>query len=251
MKYCGNCGKQLNDEDKICPYCSTEFVEYSSEKENQMQLEHKKNKKASKKVVIPIILVVIIIVVVFLNSSGFIADFKKGYNEAVSESQTTVENSTENTNENTTSPTTEVATETQTTIQNETATINVLDLFSGLEKAKEVLGKETAPVMDVEAYEQHTFGNVKILCIYGTNEIYKITVEYDSLESKSLYKFGEIDGNTTRSQWEEQLGETYYEGINEDEVCVYEYSKDFDGQNYYIIITATEDTPESISFIPM
>lgn len=247
MKYCGNCGKQLNDEDKVCPYCSTEFVEYSSEKENQMQLEHKKNKKASKKVVIPIILVVIIIVAVFLNSSGFIADFKKGYNEAVSESQTTVENTTEITTE----LTTEVETETQTTIQNETISINVFDLFSGLEKVKEVLGEETAPVMDVEAYEQHTFGNVKILCIYGTNEIYKITVEYDSPVSKSLYKFGEIDGNTTRSQWEEQLGETYYEGINEDEVCVYEYSKDFDGQNYYIIITATEDTPESISFIPM
>lgn len=247
MKYCGNCGKQLNDEDKICPYCSAEFVEYSAEKENQMQLEHKKNKKLSKKVMIPIILVVIIIVAVFLNSSGFMADFKKGYNEAVSESQTTVENTTENTTE----LTTEVETETQTTIPNETVSINVLDLFSGLEKAKEVLGEETAPVMDVEAYEQHTFGNVKILCIYGTNEIYKITVEYNSPESKSLYKFGEIDGNTTRPQWEEQLGESYYEGINEDEVCVYEYSKDFDGQNYYIIITATEDTPESISFIPM
>lgn len=250
MKYCGNCGKQLNDEDKICPYCSAEFIVYSAEKEKQMQFEHKKNKKLPKKAIIPIILVVIIIVAVYLNSSGFMTDFKKGYDDAVSELQTTVESSTENTTENTTEPTTEAATETQTTIQNEAA-INILDLFSGLEKAKEVLGEETAPVMDVEAYEQHTFGNVKILCIYDTNDVYKITVEYDSTESKSIYKFGDIDGNTTRSQWEEQLGEASYESINEDEEFVYEYSKDFDGQNYYIIITATSNTPETISFIVM
>lgn len=48
MKYCGNCGKKLNDEDEVCPYCSAEFTEYSPEKEVAI-IGNKKRKDFLKK----------------------------------------------------------------------------------------------------------------------------------------------------------------------------------------------------------
>ncbi len=253
MKYCGNCGKKLNDEDEVCPYCSAEFTEYSPEKEVEIIGNKKKKRFPKKAKIVCGVIILIIVAVVILNSTGFVSDFKKGYNEAVTEAETTEQNTYENSDAESdimpaATETLDTAAVSDTTAEdNSYVVIDIMDLFESLEKAEEILGAETSSIMDVEAYEQHTFGNVKILCVYDTDRVYKVTVEYDSAEAKNKYKLGKIDGNTTLDKWEAELGHTVYEGYNYEEDYVRAYSKEIDGSLYYIEIIANADTPKAIS----
>lgn len=243
MKYCGNCGKELCDEEQICPRCKAEFVEFSYEIEEQIQ---KRKAKQKTKTTIIIAILIIVVILAGLKISGkldnFISDFNKGYNEAVSEDEMV-------SSELATGETTDI--KEATSFDNQESTIanniEIIDLFNGLETVEKILGPQTNDSQDIEAYTRYTFDNVAVLCEYGTNNIYSIAVNYDSDEAKSKYTVLGIDGNSVDDDWVNVFGEMYYNSYDSNGVPVYSYETEYNGILYDIEITASSEHPDKIS----
>lgn len=256
MKYCGNCGIELKDEDKFCPNCATEYIEYTPEIEKiQMQekLDIKKRKK--KKIKLTVLgAVIIAIAVIGVSVATQYDDLVASYNEAVDDIEKMNQEATQESGKNTTNnfeeSTQEASTEENTTIQNET--IELLDLFDSLETVKQTLGEETEEVKDVEAYQKHTFNEVSILCEYGTSNVYSVSVKYTSESAKNNYTVLDVNGNSTETDWDSAFGNLYYQGMDADGNSVSNYDTEYNGKWFDIEVTYSSNNPDMIRiwFVP-
>ena len=85
MKYCEQCGAELEDNELFCDKCGAKCSMGFSEKNIDTQSHHKnpKNRRKKRKTLKVILAIVFVILVVFIAGSGkikeAIADFKKGY----------------------------------------------------------------------------------------------------------------------------------------------------------------------------
>ena len=99
---------------------------------------------------------------------------------------------------------------------------DLTELLPDIHTAAYYLGGEVMPNQDIESYVLHTFADAEIYTYYGSDEIYRITLEYDTLEKKQKYKFGELNGFTKFSDIEDiTWGSTYMDG----DLIVYTYEK--------------------------
>ncbi len=245
MKYCGNCGKELNDEDKFCSYCATEFIVCNPEAE--LNISRKENKKKPiKKIVLFVIIALVAVMGIYLAFNW--SDFVSGY-RSVAESDTQVsENISDNESDDSNLPSQETVEEdiTEKPTEEQKQTIDVFDLFESLEKAESLLGSETQPSKDVQAYTNHFFGNVKIQCVYNSSEVYSITVDYNDENSLNDLKVNGLDENSVRSDWDKAFGDLFYNDYDSDGNMLYGYELEKNGHLYYIEFTVSTEKTEKI-----
>lgn len=242
MKYCGNCGQELRDDEHVCSRCKHEFIEFSFEAE-QKNVEKKKKKRLVLSLVI--CLTVLLLGIAGLKILGVFdkiaSDFKNGYEDVVNEitTKTTVPDQK-----------TELQTQYETVSQVTTEqikSIEILDLFDGLEKAREVLGSETQEEKIIDPYTKHTFKNVGVMCEYGTNNIYSITVKYDYENERNMYSVLGVDGNSNKTAWSNTFGDLVCEYFDSDGNPVFSYNAEYNGDAYSVEITASSEYPDKIS----
>lgn len=143
-------------------------------------------------------------------------------------------NQTESTTENTT-----------TSAQIEKTEIS--DLFSGdLEDAKKVLGNETEAEKNLDSYTRHTFGDIVIMCEYGTNNIYSIAINYTD-DTRNRYTAFGLDGNSKKTDWSKRLGNELSSNYDSDGDNVYTYENDYKGNTFNIEITVSDEVPDKIT----
>lgn len=143
-------------------------------------------------------------------------------------------NQTESTTENTT-----------TSAQIEKTEIS--DLFSGdLEDAKKVLGNETEAEKNLDSYTRHTFGDIVIMCEYGTNNIYSIAINYTD-DTRNRYTAFGLDGNSKKTDWSKRLGNELSSNYDFDGDNVYTYENDYKGNTFNIEITVSDEVPDKIT----
>ena len=143
-------------------------------------------------------------------------------------------NQTESTTENTT-----------TSAQIEKTEIS--DLFSGdLEDATKVLGNETEVEKNLDSYTRHTFGDIVIMCEYGTNNIYSIAINYTD-DTRNRYTAFGLDGNSKKTDWSKRLGNELSSNYDSDGDNVYTYENDYKGNTFNIEITVSNEVPDKIT----
>lgn len=143
-------------------------------------------------------------------------------------------NQTESTTENTT-----------TSAQIEKTEIS--DLFSGdLEDATKVLGNETEVEKNLDSYTRHTFGDIVIMCEYGTNNIYSIAINYTD-DTRNRYTAFGLDGNSKKTDWSKRLGNELSSNYDSDGDNVYTYENDYKGNTFNIEITVSDEVPDKIT----
>ena len=143
-------------------------------------------------------------------------------------------NQTESTTENTT-----------TSAQIEKTEIR--DLFSGdLEDATKVLGNETEVEKNLDSYTRHTFGDIVIMCEYGTNNIYSIAINYTD-DTRNRYTAFGLDGNSKKTDWSKRLGNELSSNYDSDGDNVYTYENDYKGNTFNIEITVSDEVPDKIT----
>lgn len=134
---------------------------------------------------------------------------------------------------------------TTTSAQIEKAEIS--DLFSGnLEDAKKVLGDETEAEKNLDSYTRHTFGDIVIMCEYGTSNIYSIAIKYTDDTRDKYTAFG-LDGNSKKSDWDKRFGDELSSNYNSDGDNIYSYGNDYKGNNFGIEFTVSGETPNKIT----
>lgn len=123
----------------------------------------------------------------------------------------------------------------------------ISDLFSGdLEDAKKVLGDETEAEKNLDSYTMHTFGDIVIMCEYGTNNIYSIAIKYTDDTRERYTAFG-LDGNSKKSDWDKRFGDELSSNYNSDGDNIYSYENDYKGNNFGIEFTVSGETPNKIT----
>lgn len=252
---CKNCGGSMTvdetNEYMVCEYCGAkekiikteaELRQESIEKREENRQILKQKSKAIWKKIKKIILILIIIDVAFfviMTILGFCGVFDD--ESTTTDVQTSEKAITQSVNENPTSTY-------NNNVQN-SESIEIADLFSGgLESAEEVLEPQSKDPQDIEAYTRYTFDCVSVMCEYGTNSIYSISVNYTNKNTNANYTVFGLNENTTRKNWDEALGESYYQGYDSDGNPVYSYELEYDENTTYSIeITATSDCPDKIT----
>ena len=87
-----------------------------------------------------------------------------------------------------------------------------------------------------------------VMCGYGTDNIYSISVDYTNKNTNVEYTVFGLTENTTRMNWDSALGEMLYQGYDSDGNPVYSYELAYDeNTTYNIEITATSDCPDKIT----
>lgn len=123
----------------------------------------------------------------------------------------------------------------------------ISDLFSGdLEDAKKVLGDETEAEKNLDSYTMHTFGDIVIMCEYGTSNIYSIAIKYTDDTRDKYTAFG-LDGNSKKSDWNKRFGDELSSNYNSDGDNIYSYENDYKGNNFGIEFTVSGETPNKIT----
>lgn len=123
----------------------------------------------------------------------------------------------------------------------------ISDLFSGdLEDAKKVLGDETEAEKNLDSYTRHTFGEIVIMCEYGTSNIYSIAIKYTDDTRDKYTAFG-LDGNSKKSDWNKRFGDELSSNYNSDGDNIYSYENDYKGNNFGIEFTVSGKTPNKIT----
>ena len=123
----------------------------------------------------------------------------------------------------------------------------ISDLFSGdLEDAKKVLGDETEAEKNLDSYTRHTFGDIVIMCEYGTSNIYSIAIKYTDDTRDKYTAFG-LDGNSKKSDWDKRFGNEISSNYNSDGDNIYSYGNDYKGNNFGIEFTVSGETPNKIT----
>ena len=123
----------------------------------------------------------------------------------------------------------------------------ISDLFSGdLEDAKKVLGDETEAEKNLDSYTMHTFGDIVIMCEYGTSNIYSIAIKYTDDTRDKYTAFG-LDGNSKKSDWDKRFGDELSSNYNSDGDNIYSYENDYKGNNFGIEFTVSGETPNKIT----
>lgn len=123
----------------------------------------------------------------------------------------------------------------------------ISDLFSGdFEDAKKVLGDETEAEKNLDSYTRHTFGNIVIMCEYGTSNIYSIAIKYTDDTRDKYTAFG-LDGNSKKSDWNKRFGDELSSNYNSDGDNIYSYGNDYKGNNFGIEFTVSGETPNKIT----
>ncbi len=125
--------------------------------------------------------------------------------------------------------------------------IDVFDLFESLERAKSLLGNETQPSKDVGAYTQYYFKNIVIQCVYNTNRIYSVSIDYGNDDLSENLKVNGIGSNSSYSDYEEAFEDLDYFSYDNDGNRLYGYKLKNDDKSYYIEITLSEEKTEKIS----
>ena len=127
--------------------------------------------------------------------------------------------------------------------------IEITNLFSGsLQNAEELLEPQSKAPQDLEAYTRYTYNCVTVMCGYGTDNIYSISVDYTNKNTNVEYTVFGLTENTTRMNWDSALGEMLYQGYDSDGNPVYSYELAYDeNTTYNIEITATSDCPDKIT----
>lgn len=251
---CTNCGgAMLADEENeyaVCEYCGAKQKIEKSEAEIKAELlrkkaeEKAKNKETTKKGMKKFLLIffgIFIIPFVLLLATAFvmgIVDAFKEDNEAIPNTTIVAEEQIE-----------ETSAQNQETNSYYFEPIEIADLFyGGLEKAEEVLEPQSKAPQDIEAYTRYTFNNVAVMCEYGTNSIYSITVDFTNKNTNVDYTVFGLTKNTTRMNWDNALGEMFYQGYDSDGNPVYSYELEYnENTTYSVEITATSDTPDKIA----
>ena len=123
----------------------------------------------------------------------------------------------------------------------------ISDLFSGdLDDAKKVLGDETEAEKNLDSYTRHTFGDIVIMCEYGTSNIYSIAIKYTDDTRDKYTAFG-LDGNSKKSDWNKRFGDELSSNYNSDGDNIYSYENDYKGNNFGIEFTVSGETPNKIT----
>ncbi len=123
----------------------------------------------------------------------------------------------------------------------------ISDLFSGnLEDAKKILGDETEAEKNLDSYTRHTFGDIVIMCEYGTSNIYSIAINYTDGTRDKYTAFG-LDGNSKKSDWDKRFGDELSSNYNSDGDNVYTYENDYKGKRFDIEFTVSGETPNKIT----
>lgn len=244
MKYCGKCGNELNDDDQYCPKCSTKFVTYNEE----MKSEKRTGKNKKKKIVLSIVCAIIAIFGIYIASNW--NDFKTGYNSAVNDiNQSSTESTSSKSDKLNVSSQKNVdeSEKEQSTTSAQIEKTEISDLFSGdLEDAKKVLGDETEAKKNLDSYTMHTFGDIVIMCEYGTSNIYSIAIKYTDDTRERYTAFG-LDGNSKKSDWDKRFGDELSSNYNSDGDNIYSYENDYKGNNFGIEFTVSGETPNKIT----
>ena len=251
---CNNCGGAMQademNENAVCEYCGAKQRIEKSEaelkaeilkKKEQERIENKDKRKQKikkfKKTILIIVAVWISLNIIFTLIALLVPmDDDLDYYD-----KTTIENTTES-------------------ISNETSTrnyensfqyvepIEIAELFNGgLETAEELLEPQSKAPQDIEAYTRYTFNCVAVMCEYGTNSIYSISVDFTNKNTNVDYTVFGLTKNTTRMNWDSALGEMYYQGYDSNGNPVYSYELEYNGNTYSVEVTATSDTPDKIT----
>ena len=123
----------------------------------------------------------------------------------------------------------------------------ISDLFSGdLDDAKKVLGNETEAEKNLDSYTRHTFGDIVIMCEYGTNNIYSIAINYTD-DTRDRYTAFGLDGNSKKSDWSKRLGNELSSNYNSDGDNIYTYENDYKGNTFNIEITVSDEVPDKFT----
>lgn len=253
---CKNCGGTMEADETnsyaICEYCGEKQKIEKSEaeikaeilkKKEQERIELKerlkeKTKETEKKIkkIVKIILICVIVVVIFYAVMMIILLVTDDSNNT-SETNSALDIAVSDTIESTT----EIASQNK-AIEN----IEILDLFESLEKAKTVLGEETRDPQNIENYTKYSFEDVTVLCEYGTNNVYSISVEYNLENSKNKYTILGINGNSTQSDWDNTLGEMDYTNYGSYGNPICGYNIEYYGLEYTVEIVSTGNNPDKI-----
>ncbi len=248
---CKNCGGTMladeNNEYAVCEYCGAkQKIEKSEaeikkeEKVKQQELKSQNKKKVKKTILIVLIICVVLNIIFF----GVLIIW--GMVDSSDEDNKTTSN-------NTTAVSEEEAKETVTKNQGSSyylsEPIEIFDLFEGdLKAAEKILEPQSEEVQNIEAYTRYTFNCVSIMCKYGTDEIYSISVDFTNKDANTEYTVFGLGQDSSKTNWDSALGEMYYQGYNSDGNPVYSYTKQYDeNTEYNIEITATSDTPDKIT----
>ena len=251
---CTNCGGIMQtdktNEYVVCEYCGTKQKIEKSEAEIKADLLRKKeeqkaqyrekfNKKTKKiKKGLMIILIVFITIIVLFFGSAMVMGIIDSFSE---DDESTTSNTTE-------SITNEISTSSYDNDFQYTETIEIAELFNGgLETAEELLEPQSKAPQDMEAYTKYTFNCVTVMCEYGTNSIYSIAVDYTNKNTNVDYTVFGLNKNTTQTNWENALGEMFFQGYDSNDNPVYSYEIEYNGNLFDIEITATSEHPDKIT----
>lgn len=249
-KMCKNCNQVVNEKEKFCHSCGAnefEYITLHSEdeinlKREKIKLEKAERRKQRIKTVKKIFLIFVLINVIFfviMLILGFCGVFDD--DSTTTDGQTSENSITQSINQN---PTITC----DNNVQN-SGPIEISELFSNnLENAEKVLEPQSKAPQDLDAYTRHTYNCVTVICEYGTDNIYSISVDYTNKNTNVEYTVFGLTQNTTRMNWDNALGEMFYQGYDSDGNPVYSYELEYDENTTYDVeITATSDYPDKIT----
>lgn len=247
---CKNCGGTMftdeNNEYAICEYCGAKQkiekseAEIKEEEIVQQQELKSQNKKKVKKTILIVLIICVVLNIIFFGVLIILGMIDSSDEDNKTTSNTTAV-SEEQTNEKTT--------KNQESSYYSSEPIEISDLFDGdLKAAEKILEPQSEEVQNIEAYTRYTFNCVSIMCKYGTDEIYSISVDFTNKGTNTEYTVFGLGQDTTQTNWDSALGKMYYQGYDSDGNPVYSYTKQYDeNTEYNIEITATSDTPDKIT----
>lgn len=252
---CTNCGGIMQTDETneyvVCEYCGTKQKIEKSEAEIKADLLRKKEEqkaqyreefnKTTKKIRkgLMIILIVFITIIVLFFGSEMVMGIIEVFSE---DNEPTTSNTTENIYN-------EASTSSYDNDIQYTETIEIAELFNGdLETVEELLEPQSKAPQDIEAYTKYTFNCVTVMCEYGTNNIYSISVDYTNENTNVDYTVFGLNKNTTQTNWESALGEMFFQGYDSNDNPVYSYELEYDENTTYDVeITATSEYPDKIT----